>query len=359
MTSDSFLTHRLEWYEYQLLDLAFNVQEVLNVTPGGSLTDSSTSEIRSSGSFVCAMNQARAISWGRSLVRVVYHMGDTERVMMTGIPGVGDDSFTATFDQVSVQLYDRTLALRDDPIAEVYALPADTDCIAKVLELINSVGDFPIIIPVPAVPIQLGVAKTWQPNTTKLEIINELLKAAGYREIYADELGRLRSELYIDPMVRPIVWPFANDRDSVMIPTWRRGRDLLAVPNRIRMIRATEGSTPADIAVAVNQDPSSEFSYQNRGNRWITKVIPGVAATSFAVLQQQAKAELTRLSQAASTFEIEHPVLPIRADDVATFKHSKLDGQLFRTVAQELSYTLQTGRMVRGTYQEVVDVSSA
>lgn len=342
-----------EWFEYQLLDHSGNLYgSQLKVEPGGRLDWNLSSDVIGSGSIPVTLETTGQFDLFSTLVRVIYHAaGGIEQVLMTGIPAAPDEVFGAGIE-VDVQLFDRTLALKDDQVGRTYGVAIGANIIDEVISLIDSVGVLEATIPTSAAT--LVASMSWPADTSKLVIVNELLKTAGYTSLRADAMGRLTSAPTVLPSTRPVVWEFDNGpHSSIILPRWRRSRDFWSVPNKVICVQATEGDTPANVAVATNTNPDSPFSYSGRGERWITQTFHDVNAASFEILADEAQRRLVSASQVAANFDLEHPLLVQRPDDVVLFTHSKL-GPAIRCVTQSLSLSLTTGAPVRGAYQEVI-----
>jgi hypothetical protein len=154
---------------------------------------------------------------------------------------------------------------------------------------------------------------TWDVGTSVLQIINDLLEAAGYASLWTDGMGQFQATPYVSPANRPPVYealsPFVKGDTSLMAPDWTKDQDIYSIPNRYVAISQGGGDAEALVAVETNTDPSSPFSYPSRG-RWITRVVTGVEATSQADLQARAKMGLAQASSVTSGIAIQHLYLP-------------------------------------------------
>lgn len=340
---------RVEDWQYQLLDRNDNlIGELKGVQPGGEYTLNVDADIRGSGSFTLnTLN--RDIDWEATRIRISYLRDDlAPKPLCTVLPKLPSEDFDVD-SSARVGIFDKTQILLDE-IGTNYGLAAGTPIITAVQNLITGVGETSMLLQPSAKTLASDLS--WDPNTTRLRIINDLLDAAGYFSIYTDPLGRYRADPYVDPSNRPIVWPFEDDeRTGLYLPKFTRTRDTSDIPNRIKCIQRTDGETEALVAIAV-APPSSQFSYENRGY-WKTKTYTDIEAADAPTLQLITNRKLSSALQVSASFAITHPVLDIAPNNIVTFYNSKI-GQRARCVCRALSYKLSVGGLVNGTYREVV-----
>jgi len=96
------------------------------------------------------------------------------------------------------------------------------------------------------------------PDTTTLNIINDLLSAAGYGAIYSDASGTLRAAPYQSPADRPVEWTYdADDESTVVGPVRELVADYFEAPNRwVFIVDDPEWGNPtegAGIYTVINQ----------------------------------------------------------------------------------------------------------
>jgi hypothetical protein len=164
----------------------------------------------------------------------------------------------------------------------------------------------------------------WQAGTSKLQIANDMLSAAGCYPLWADLQGQFRVEPYRAPSTRPVVYEFLDDDDSIYLPSHSIEDDIYSVPNKYVAIASGSASTPGVIGIATNTNPASPFSYANRG-RWVTQVEQSVEiSVTTGTLQDAINAyATTALSKAtpSMTIPIQHGSVPgLFLDDVVRFR---------------------------------------
>lgn len=194
--------------------------------------------------------------------------------------------------------YDRLLVLDEDKITDRFVCAAGATVTTQVGTVIDGAG-----LPstgVVASALTLPAAMEWEPGTPKLKIVNDLLSAIGYRSLYADELGVPRAEPYVDPASAPVVWAYAADATSVILPDVDVTLDLFNVPNRW-VAFVSEPDRPPLTSTYTNTNPASPTSTVSRA-RTIVEVVQLQQATGEAppVDQTTLDAKVLQLAQTAS-----------------------------------------------------------
>ena len=338
---------RVERFRYDLLDLENQKVDELRVSTAaaGSLDLSTQATPQGSGS--ATITPVSTVDWLKQRVRVWYLTDDgTEQPLITAIPKVPADTYSATSLTQAVQLFDCTEAVNSDRYGYTYSLPAGTNIIAAAAAVVASTGEAGAVFE-PSAQV-LASAMVWDTSATKLQIVNDLLAAANYFALYADPLGRLRGIPYTAPASRPTKWAFSGGQDNLYTPDWTREADLYSVPNRYVCVSQALDDGTVWVATATDNDPASRFSFASRG-RWITPApATDVVADSQATLAAIAQRKLTEAQQVAATYTIRHPWLPFTLNDVveAYFPRS---GEQVRASVQRQTISLTAGGLVRST----------
>lgn len=345
--------HRQESFQFELLDLDDQlVAPLTNVAAGGQLEFSTAATIRGSGSITIRNPGPDPTDWARSRVRVSYVLDGDAVPLITAIPRAPVESHKATGTSLDIELYDKTLILREDSYGASWALPAGSNIIDAVAAVISSTG-------VPARDLLLvasadtaSTAMVWEAGTSKLAIVNDLLDSAGYFAIYCDGWGRFHADPYTTPTQRGTSWSFADDETGVYLPEWTLDADVFTVPNRYICVASTEGETPALTATATDIDPASPYSFGARG-RWITRVDTDVDASSQATLELLAERRLHKAQQVGAVVELTHPWLPFGLNHVVTFTDTSQPAPL-RAVCWKQVVRLSTGGLVTSSLRRLV-----
>jgi hypothetical protein len=233
-----------------------------------------------------------------------------------------------------LELLDRCTVLDQDLLDVSYTVDAATPILSAVATVIASAGES---ITVDAtVTSTLTSAMVWPAGTSKLQIVNDLLSALNYSSLWVDGAGNFRATPYVVPANRGATYELLNGISRELIDgaasiyqeTWARDRDLFKVPNKVVAVQAASGAAPALTGSYTNTDPTSPFSYANRGSRWITKVLSGVNtpadtdANVIAFLGAKAQASLIASSAVQATVAVKHLPIPLMVGDVARFANT-------------------------------------
>lgn len=336
--------HRQERYHIELLDLADTIVGELDGVRdnAGQLDFNVNTAIRGSGTL--NLVTTGPIDWLTHRVRVSYLLDDLDPIpLITAIPRAPVEAHTDQGTTVDLELFDKTTILAEDQFPGAYGVDAGAHIIDTVRAIIASTGEPASSLVAPTSTAVLARPMVWDAGTTKHRIINDLLDAGGFFAIHTDGWGRYRADDYVAAGHRAVAWEFTDDHRGLYLPTWRRDRDTVGVPNRYVCVGRTDGDTDEEAltAVAVDIDPTSPFSYPSR-QRWITRTDTDVEASSQTVLDSIAARRLTDAQGVHETIEISTPWLPIGINDVVTFTHARLDSPR-RAIVQKQTVKLEVG----------------
>ena len=348
--SEQLLGHRQESFRVELLTTTDTVLRTLAgvQADAGQLDLSVAATIRSSGNLATE-RIGDDVDWLQHRVRVSYVLGDDlVEPLITAIGAAPVEGHTATGVSVDVELYDKTLILKDDSFLGHYGLPEGTPILDAIQDVIASTGEAGELVG--ESDAVLAAPMVWDPGTTKLRICNDLADAAGCFALYCDGWGRYRADTYVPPAARGIAWTFADDTHGLYLPEWTRDLDVSGVPNRYVCVGRSTGDTAALVSVATDEDPDSPFSFQARG-RWITRTDTDVEAASQGILDLIAVRRLAEAQMVGETITITHPWLPIRLNDVVLFRHARTGES--RGVLQRQTVNLTPGGLVQSTIRRI------
>ncbi|MBL3682645.1 hypothetical protein D3229_09915 [Leucobacter aridicollis] len=256
------------------------------------------------------------------------------------------DRHTSFGVSYSVELLSKLSILDSASPGAFYSLAEGTRIIDTVVSLIQSTGEKRIAV-TPSdktLPNQM----VFDPASTILTIINELLKAAGYWSLWVDGAGVYRVEPYEDPSQRPESHRFENGDAQVRFPDWEREQDLSNVPNVYRVYR--EGSDEDDGIEGVyrNEDEESPFSIPRRGF-----IIERSESAEVETVEEAVELATRRLRDAMSVvgrITASHAPLPLNPNEV--IRH--IDGTTdVRCTIQSMSLSFETGTECRAEWREV------
>lgn len=224
-----------------------------------------------------------------------------------------------------VDLSDKTQVLLEDEVPESFSLPAGAVVTDEVKAVILSTGEPASSLAVTDSAETLTDGMVWEPGTTKLRIVNDLLAAIGYFAIRCNGWGQFVAEPYVRPQDRSVSWAFEDGPEAMHEDSLTRREDLASVPNRF--ILNSIGSGNAEALQAVAEDTTSErFSYAARGNRWISRTEMEIEATSQEVLDAKAAHRLAEAQSVSATGQLYCAVIPLEINQTVLVRTGGVDG---------------------------------
>lgn len=266
-------------------------------------------------------------------------------VYLPAAPSLRQDEFGRFWE---VPALDKTAILDQDLLPESYSVPAGTVVTTEVAALIIGAGEVRLSI----TPSELTTrsAMTWEPGTSRLRIINDLLDSINYFALWADRRGRFRAEPYQRPQDRPLTATFARGEAAIHSPSWSREQDIASVPNRVILLVEGDDETPGLIGVADNTNPASPYSIPARNGRIVARLYENVEASSQEVLDAMAARYLADASAPGATLDVAHAHLPLSPNDVVRFSSDGID--TLATV-ERFTVSLSPGALTSATWREV------
>lgn len=325
-----------ESFRYDLLDAQDRITGRLDVL-SGTLDFSINTQPKGSGTLSTV--KTRDIDWLQTRLRIYYN----DAALITAIPSIPAENYSSTGVAFQIDLYDKTSLLISDNYGATYTVAAGTNIIEHVIQVIESTGETKINI----TPSSLTLANSiiFEPNTTKLKIVNDLLESAGYWSLSADGMGYLVSSPYVAD--RPVVHEFVDNETGLYLPVFTRNYDPYNVPNKIICIGKTDGASEALVKTA--QDTTYPLGYPYRP--WNTVTHTDIEYATADNLQAIADRKLIEAQQVLETFEISHPYLGFGLNDVVSFTNKRLGTR--RAVVQKQTYSLSVGGLIKSTIRVV------
>ena len=266
-------------------------------------------------------------------------------VFLPASPSLSHDEFGSAWE---VSCLDKTSILDQDVMTSSYSVPVGTVVTDRVAELISGAGEASTAI----TPSTLTTRspQTWEPGTSRLRIINDLLDGINYFSLWADRHGQYRAEPYRRPQDRSLAATFAAGEAAIHSPRWSRAQDIAGVPNRTVVIVEGDEDTPGMTATADNTDPASPYSIPSRG-RVVARTYTGVEAADQPTLDALAARYLADASTPSATLEVQHASVPLDGNDVVRFASAGVDTL---AVVEGWQVDLTPGSLMTGTWREVV-----
>jgi len=200
-------------------------------------------------------------------------------------------------DVLQIEGYDGIIRLQQASLAtrqEVNGGYVYTDAIRESIGYVNL-----IFTAIEHDPRTLPVDVEWAPGTSFLKQMTDLTDAINYEPLHIDSMGTATSRPYKAPEDASVLYSYAVDRKSVIIPGIDVELDLFNIPN-VFIASVSEPDRLPLRSVFRNDDPNSVLSTVSRG-RDITLVLdPGQGETNSAPDQASLDALVARAAQEAS-----------------------------------------------------------
>jgi hypothetical protein len=288
-------------FRYELLDSAnATVYDALDNVLSGEVEQNWLADIKRTARFTLAETGVIDYLSDRIRPHVRLHVppgGDDDfvewpqGVFLLSTPTRGIDTDGRILRDVSA--YDQLQVYADELTTARYTVAAAANVIDAVVVLLD--GAPASVDPSPAT---LVTAKEWDPGTSHLKIINELLGMVNYESLSFDESGLAIVAPYVAPSERGEEWTYATDTTGLMTPEAEQELDLFAVPNQWTLVVSEPDQVPI-VSTYTNNDPGSPTSTVARG-RTISDFRTEVEAVDLATLD----AKVARLAfEASQVFE--------------------------------------------------------
>ena len=385
-------THRYELLEHSPATGVDSLIGFLDgVKPGGSLSWSTGLAVRKSGELrVLDLATAK-----RGMVRIADVNLVTTRIhpvlTIEGLPEIplgmyvltgSPELWSATGRTYDLRLHDKSTVLNQDAVEESFTAGIDDPILSIVQAMVESAGEQ---IDVDGSDVRtLRASMIWPARTAKLTIVNDLLDALNYNNLWVDGLGAFRATPYVRPADRSIRYSVLNGDDgeallreltsgaeSIYSPDWTRGRDTYKVPNKVTAVQAGTGDTEPLTGTATNENPDSEFSYQKRG-RWIVPSSDGEdsldavevpdfsgeadpAAATIAFLEAKALQSLIARSAVQAAVSVKCLPIPVELLDAVRFESTPAGIDARHTV-RSVELLLSFDGLMSLELQEVIDL---
>lgn len=250
-----------------------------------------------------------------------------------------------------VEAYDQLQVLKDDRVTGQYLISAGTEYLSAVRTLLTGAGISTVNLTASAKT--LPVDREWDGGTPRLTIVNDLLSALNYDQLFFDENGVAVARPYVSSDQRPSEYEYADDNKSVIFPEVEESLDLFNVPNQFVLI-VSQPDRPVLKSVYTNSNPGSPTSTASRA-RTITDYRQ-VDAVDQATLDSLAQAAAFKAAQVYQAVSFQTAIMPQHShNDVLTLIFNGLG---IKAKFEEVSWTmsLKAGGQMQHTIRRVVTV---
>lgn len=348
-------------YTYQLLDSnGDDLGPLAGVIRGSGQSWFSAAASVKSGASLTFSNTGQVKNWLDVRIQPWVRVDGDEWPLGVFIPDVPDRGFTNMGETTQVNLLDKLSILDGDWFGETFGAPAGTIVTDAVRDVIDSTGEAAGAIT--ESDAALLTAIEWEPDATKLRIVNDMLDAATHFSLWTDGHGSFQVTPWVRPARRPISVEYVDGENGVSLagvyaPQFTLKHDVGRIPNVYIAISQADGDNEALRAEAVNTNPDDPYSLPNRGYRKLPEngVELNVKTTSQTALNEHAQRRLIELSEPQETVMIQHRPNRTTINDAVTFASRQFGIEGLFTV-QRQEWTHAFNGLVTSTLRKVVDV---
>ncbi len=248
-----------------------------------------------------------------------------------------------------VEAYDALQVFSDDLVTTRYTVASGTQYITAIATLLGA-------IPMVVSPLTKATptAYEWEPGTSKLRIINDLLQAINYESLSFDEEGRAIVQPYRSPATRTEEYDYAAGESGLILPEVEQELDLFAVANKWAVV-VSDPDRPPLTSTYTNNDPASPTSVVRR-QRTITDFRTEQDAADQASLDAIVARLAFEASQVYEAIPFKTGLMPIHSgNDVYRIRYPALAVNA-RYAEQSWSLELRAGAQMSHRARRVVTV---
>lgn len=180
-------------------------------------------------------------------------------VFLLSSPTRKDDGYDIIRD---VNAYDGLVILINDKINERLTILEGASYYTEIVGVLQSAGITSYNIALTDKILSRSIE--YEPGTSKLKIINDLLNQLNYTPLHVDVEGYYTSYGYRSPSERSSDYEYMTDNESVIFQDAEEELDLFDVPNVFTVIRTNEEELPLK-STFINDNPLSPTSTVTRG----------------------------------------------------------------------------------------------
>lgn len=302
------------------------------------------------------------ISYLSDVIKPWYVLNDTTEIplglYLLQSPTVQHDGIDTTRD---IQGYDLSIALEQDTIISSYTFDAGYNVVTAITQIFDS-SAYWIKYQIEESSQTLLESISFEIGTSKLEIINSLLKTINYYPLWVNGNGTFMCMPWSEE--KNIVHEFLDDELSLYKEELDLNIDYSVLFNRVVCIsNKMQENTYMLTSVWTFEDENLSdhpLSYTNIG-RYISKVV-NVEAVSQEYLDLIARRELRLMLEIEEAVDFKHAFVTSRLDDgipwnadAYRFRNDILGVDAIYTIASQ-SYTLSEGMEVTSTIKRIRDV---
>lgn len=219
-----------------------------------------------------------------------------------------------------VEAYDLLQVLATDKPATRRTVDVGNYPIAQVITLL---GDLPHTIERRSGSL-VPVAKEWDPGTSKLRMINDLLAYTNFDSLAFDEWGRAYTRKYVQPAARTVEYTYETGQRGVILPDLHQELDLFSVPNQWTRVVSEPDRAPL-VSTYTNNNPASPTSTVRRSQTITDFGTESADSLDQATLDERVLRLAAEASQVYETITFRTGLMPIHGgQDTYTLSYPDL-----------------------------------
>ena len=291
--------------KYELLN-KYNGHKGVLEGSGGTVNMESKADIKRSAQFTIKENQLKDINYSSDRIKPIYILNGVEYPLGVFIIASPDRKKQNQGVYKQIDCYDVCQILVEDKTTSAYYVKEGT----KYVEIIRRILESANIISYDIVDSEKSVTRSreFEVGTSKLEIINTLLKEINYTNIYSDFNGMLIAKPYILPNMRSIDFGY-NTKKNIILDSGVENINLFDIPNVIVGVVSNSDTTPLK-SVLINDDVGNPLSTFNRG-RNIVKVVNFTDVFDQETLNALIKREMFKENLTYRKYSFSSPINPL------------------------------------------------
>lgn len=255
------------------------------------MVDSAEIKTSLSGSFLPTVTDAdgRTVEadWLSDEIQPVMIIDGVEHTLGVYAPATVTPSRYQGAETLRIEAYDRCWRIRDVYAAERPSYAAGSNYLTPVKTILQSCG-INLVMATPTSAVLAETREGWEPGTSMLTIVNELLDEINYNPLWFDGGGYAILSPAQTPTVDNIKHTLdADDVRSLIIPQISMESDYYSAPNVFICMCSNPDKDGPMIRTAENNNPQSPISIPRRGRR-IVKVVQVNNIASEEALQDYA-----------------------------------------------------------------------
>lgn len=344
----SLTGHRRERVLVELLTKSESSLGYLDGVEGGQLEWNANATIPGGG-HVLLEELSQGINYSQDRIRVWWEINDGEHLWPLGVYVLAAPSVQYREDGSSrdITLIDKLTVISDDRLLETLQIPAGANVVQAVVAQIQAAGETRIAATESGTVLSNDM--TWEPGTSRLRVVNDLLSVVGYWSLWTDRQGQFRVEPYMDPASRPIAYRFEEGETAIHSPEWEYSLSLWEATNTVVFISQADDDDNFWVASAVDDNPDSPTSTVSMGRVLNPIVEENVEAASQLDLQQQANRKLIDNSNVVGKMAVSHAALPLWYNEAVRFISQGTDT---RATVTKMTLPLVPGALVQAEWRQ-------